>query len=116
MGGAVDLSLVSSGLVNPLVKGRWGPGERFEGHRANDVGDMDAPERAGEGEAADRPDGLSSVKEGEPLFGFEGERFEAALLQDFRAWLLSIAVPTFAFSDHREGQMGERSEVARGTD
>jgi hypothetical protein len=88
------------------------PEQRLHGHRRRDRGRAGQPVRVREQERPDRAHQLGPVEERQPLLRLEDERLEARLPQGQERrhhvpFELHLAAP-----DERQGEVGERREVA----
>ena len=88
------------------------PEQRLDAHRRRDAGRPDEPVGVGEQERPDRAHQLGPVEEREALLGLEDERLEADLAQgDERRHVLAADLDPAA-ADERQGEVGERRQVA----
>src|SRR4051794_27688098 len=102
--------------VEPLIERTVRAFERLEAHRAGDVCRDAEALCFEEGERAERCHVLRPVDQRETLFRLEDDGRNACLAKDFSTGSgrarSELRLP---LSDHREREMGERSEIARST-
>ena len=99
-----------------VVKGAVGPEDGLDGESGRDVGHLGELGGPPSRQHADGRHALGAVDEGEPLFGLEHERLEAAATEGRDGRQAFAFEAHLALADHRQGEMGERGQVARGAE
>ena len=72
--------------VDPFVESGRRPAQRFERHRAGDIGDAREAFRAEQSEAADRVHRLGAVEQREAFLGLEFSRLQSGPLESVARW------------------------------
>ena len=111
-----DLARLPPGFVDPRVERDVGALERIERQCAADQGGAEHPFCGEQYVERDRGRRLGAVDQGEPFFRAQDERFEAEPAQGVSGGQSFPVEVDFAFTDQGRTHVGERREVARGTD
>jgi hypothetical protein len=108
-------------LLQALVERPARSLQRLEAHRPCDVRGARQPLGIEQRERPERRHHLRAVDQGEPFLCFENDRRQPGARQDVgrrsvRGLARSVPKPGLAFPDHRERDVRERREIARGSD
>src|ERR1043166_8941923 len=105
------LTRMRSGGVDSRIESGRRSLERFQRHRASDVGHASEPLRPKQRKAADCMHRLGAVEKGEAFLRFELHWFQPRFLQGIGSWHSLALVENFAFSNQGQRQMRERREI-----
>ena len=101
---------------DPGVEGAVGPQDGFDRERGGDVRDLGEPGGPRGRQHADGGHALGAVDEGEALLGLQHEWRETAATKRRQGRHPLACEPHLPLADHRQGEVGEGGEVARGAE
>jgi hypothetical protein len=102
--------------LEPVVERRVRPQGGLDRHRRHDVGGADQRRQPLDRERSDREHPLGAVHQGEPFLRLQRERGESGALHRSRRGLGAGIRQHLARADHRQREVGQRTQVPGGAE